>query len=117
MALIGTAADAGAFERPVPSREVRTATTSTVPQVPHSGQRPTHFAVTWWHSEQRYCERGREPALPRRDGIRRVRQIPADTASGSYNESQWPSWRAALPAEIGTDSVVLPAFSKVKVKS
>jgi hypothetical protein len=28
-----------------------------VPQVPHSMQRPTHLAVTWWHSEQRYCER------------------------------------------------------------
>ena len=43
----------------VPSSEVSTAASSTVPQVPHSGQRPTHLAVTWWHSEQRYCERGR----------------------------------------------------------
>ena len=34
-----------------------TATSSTVPQVPHSRQRPTHLAVTWRHSEQRYCER------------------------------------------------------------
>jgi hypothetical protein len=25
--------------------------------VPQSGQRPTHFAEAWWHSEQRYSER------------------------------------------------------------
>jgi len=25
--------------------------------VPQSAQRPTHLAVTWWQSEQRYCER------------------------------------------------------------
>ena len=36
---------------------LRTATSSTEPQVPHSRQRPTHLGVTWRHSEQRYCER------------------------------------------------------------
>ena len=40
-----------------PLTAASTATSSTVPQVPQSGQRPTHLAVTWWHSEQRYCER------------------------------------------------------------
>jgi hypothetical protein len=32
------------------------------PPKPQSGQRPTHLAVTWWHSEQRYC--GRVLATP-----------------------------------------------------
>jgi hypothetical protein len=56
--LIGTAGDVGATARrvPVPPTAV-SATSSTVPQVPHSEQRPTHLGVTWWHSEQRYCER------------------------------------------------------------
>ena len=40
-----------------PPKALSVATSSTVPQVPHSGQRPTHFAVTWSHSEQRYCDR------------------------------------------------------------
>ncbi len=56
MELIGTARDAGFTERR-PLTALSAATTSTVPQVPHSMQRPTHLAVTWWHSEQRYCER------------------------------------------------------------
>ena len=57
--LIGTAGEVGATARRVgePFTAASTATSSTVPQVPQSGQRPTHFAVTWWHSEQRYCER------------------------------------------------------------
>ena len=59
MELIGTAGDVGATDRRAgpPFSAVSTATSSTVPQVPQSGQRPTHLAVTWWHSEQRYCER------------------------------------------------------------
>jgi hypothetical protein len=59
MELIGTA---GAAEfparRPLAPIALSTATSSTVPQVPHSMQRPTHLAVTWRHSEHRYCERG-----------------------------------------------------------
>ena len=56
---IGTAGEVGATARRVapPLTAVSTATSSTVPQVPQSGQRPTHLAVAWWHSEQRYCER------------------------------------------------------------
>src|SRR6478672_7483937 len=59
MELIGTAGVVGTTDRLVadPLTAASTATSSTVPQVPQSGQRPTHFAVTWWHSEQRYCER------------------------------------------------------------
>ena len=59
MELIGTAGVVGATARLIadPLTAASTATSSTVPQVPQSGQRPTHFAVTWWHSEQRYCER------------------------------------------------------------
>ncbi len=59
MELIGTAGVAGVTVRRTgePVTAASTATSSTVPQVPQSGQRPTHFAVTWWHSEQRYCER------------------------------------------------------------
>ncbi|ALA80252.1 hypothetical protein BTB1458_3981 [Mycobacterium tuberculosis] len=41
----------------MPPTALSTATSSTVPQRPHSRQRPTHFALTWRHSEQRYCER------------------------------------------------------------
>jgi hypothetical protein len=59
MELIGTAGVVGATTRLVgePFTVASTATSSTVPQVPQSGQRPTHFAVMWWHSEHRYCER------------------------------------------------------------
>jgi hypothetical protein len=57
--LIGTAGEVGATARLMaePLTAASTATSSTVPQVPQSGQRPTHLAETWWHSEQRYCER------------------------------------------------------------
>lgn len=57
--LIGTAGEVGATARIAvePFTAVNTATSSTVPQVPQSGQRPTHLALEWWHSEQRYCER------------------------------------------------------------
>ncbi|MFW3113875.1 hypothetical protein MHAE_08905 [Mycobacterium haemophilum DSM 44634] len=58
MELIGTACEIRFAERrPLPPIALSTATSSTVPQVPHSWQRPTHLAVTWRHSEQRYCER------------------------------------------------------------
>ncbi|SHW28193.1 Uncharacterised protein [Mycobacteroides abscessus subsp. abscessus] len=64
MELIGTAGDAGATARCVAGvSELSTATSLTVPQVPQSGQRPTHFAVVCWHSEQRNCERTFEPVL------------------------------------------------------
>src|ERR1700757_3000941 len=43
--------------RPPPPTALRTATSSTVPHVPHPRQRPTHLAVRCRHSEQRYCER------------------------------------------------------------
>src|ERR1700742_3196822 len=58
MELIGTAAHDGAtrWRLLFPTAE-STATSPTEPQVPHSRQRPTHLAVTWRHSEQRYCER------------------------------------------------------------
>lgn len=56
--VIGTAAEDGlTTARVLPRTALSTATSSTEPQVPHSRQRPTHFAVTWRHSEQRYCER------------------------------------------------------------
>jgi hypothetical protein len=57
--LIGTAGDVGATARRIadPLTAASTAISSTVPQVPQSGQRPTHLEVMWWHSEQRYCER------------------------------------------------------------
>jgi hypothetical protein len=65
MELIGTAGDVGTTERRVedPLTAVSVATSFTVPQVPQSGQRPTHFGVMCWHSEQRYSERAFEPAL------------------------------------------------------
>jgi hypothetical protein len=46
--LIGTAGEVGATARRAdePLTAASTATSSTVPQVPQSGQRPTHFAVT-----------------------------------------------------------------------
>ena len=58
MELIGTAGEAEpeAARRPAADRAEH-GTSSTVPQVPHSMQRPTHLAVRWRHSEQRYCER------------------------------------------------------------
>ena len=45
--LIGTAGDVGATARRIdePFTAARTATSSTVPQVPQSAQRPTHFAA------------------------------------------------------------------------
>jgi hypothetical protein len=57
--VIGTAGVVGATARRAgePLTAASTATSSTVPQVPQSGHRPTHLAVTWWHSEQWYCER------------------------------------------------------------
>jgi hypothetical protein len=57
--VIGTAGEVGATARRMaePLTAASTATSSTVPQVPQSGQRPTHFAEMWWHSEQRYCDR------------------------------------------------------------
>ena len=56
--LIGMAAEDGLTTARVPPRTaLSTVTSSTEPQVPHSRQRPTHLAVTWRHSEQRYCER------------------------------------------------------------
>ncbi|BBZ19459.1 hypothetical protein MGAD_37940 [Mycolicibacterium gadium] len=63
--LIGTAGEVGATARRIddPLTAESTATSSTVPQVPQSAHRPTHFAVTWWHSEQRYCDRGLAPLL------------------------------------------------------
>src|SRR5579875_1163295 len=71
--LIGTAAEAGATERrALPLTADSIATSSTVPQVPHSAQRPTHLAVTWWHSEQRYCERA----------LATDRRYPPGTTSG-----------------------------------
>ncbi len=45
------------IERLLPRTALSTVTSSTEPHVPHSRHRPTHFAVTWRHSEQRYCER------------------------------------------------------------
>jgi hypothetical protein len=46
--LIGTAGEVGTTARrvPVPPTAV-SATSSTVPHVPHSEQRPTHLGVTW----------------------------------------------------------------------
>jgi hypothetical protein len=46
--LIGTAGELGATAPPdaEAAMGVRTATSSTVPQLPQSGHRPTHFAVT-----------------------------------------------------------------------
>ena len=41
----------------LPFSAVSATTSLTVPQVPQSGQRPTHLGITWLHSEQRYCER------------------------------------------------------------
>jgi hypothetical protein len=62
MEVIGTAGDVGATARRTddPFNADNTATSLTVPQVPQSGQRPTHLAATWSHSEQRYCERAFE---------------------------------------------------------
>ncbi|SBS74894.1 conserved hypothetical protein [uncultured Mycobacterium sp.] len=58
MELIGTAGEDGTTVRcDAPPAVAEPAISSTVPQVPHSVQRPTHLAVTWRHSEQRYCER------------------------------------------------------------
>src|SRR5690349_16388977 len=55
---MGTAADDGAIaRRALPPSDVSTAASSTVPQVPHSGQRPTHLAMTCSHWVQRYCAR------------------------------------------------------------
>ncbi|EHM21432.1 hypothetical protein MMAS_04810 [Mycobacteroides abscessus subsp. massiliense CCUG 48898 = JCM 15300] len=47
MLVIGTAAEAGATARtaPRPPMEDNTAVSLTLPQVPQSGQRPTHLAV------------------------------------------------------------------------
>ncbi|BBZ82952.1 hypothetical protein MABM_28680 [Mycobacteroides abscessus] len=47
MLVIGTAAEAGATARtaPRPPIEDNTAVSLTLPQVPQSGQRPTHLAV------------------------------------------------------------------------
>ena len=48
MELIGTAGEAGATASRDPDAPTAArVTSSTVPQVPHSGQRPTHFGVTW----------------------------------------------------------------------
>jgi len=58
MELIGTAGDDGTTERcGEPPTAASATTSSTVPQVPHSGHRPTHLALMWRHSEQRYWER------------------------------------------------------------
>ncbi len=60
MELSGTARAAGFGERLAqrrPPTALSIVTSSTVPQVPHSRQRPTHLAVRWLHSEQRYSER------------------------------------------------------------
>ena len=47
--------DLPVFDTVAEAAAVSSTTSSTVPQVPQSGQRPTHLAVTCWHSEQRYC--------------------------------------------------------------
>jgi hypothetical protein len=66
MLVMGTAAEAGATARtaPSPPMEDSTAVSLTLPQVPQSGQRPTHLAVVCWHSEHLNCARGL--ATPRR---------------------------------------------------
>ena len=58
--LIGTAGEVGATARrvgravrPRPARRPR----RRCPRCRSPGSGPTHLAVTWWHSEQRYCER------------------------------------------------------------
>ncbi len=47
MELIGTACEAGPepARRPPPPTALSTVTSATLPQVPHSMQRPTHLAV------------------------------------------------------------------------
>ena len=58
MEVIGTAWEANARpDRRPPPTALSAATSSTLPQVPHSRHRPTHFAVMCRHSEQRYWER------------------------------------------------------------
>ncbi|AEF37877.1 hypothetical protein JDM601_3877 [Mycolicibacter sinensis] len=60
MELIGTAGRAGAAGRRPFGGAVDSATGSMPPQLPHSGQRPSHFAQVFPHSEQRYSERALE---------------------------------------------------------
>ena len=81
---------------------------STVPQVPHSGQRPTHFG-TCRHLSTGTAERA--PASSRRDGIRRVRQKRSHCESAMG----YPLWRAASPVRDGQLRGSSPA-SNWKVK-
>lgn len=66
MELIGTAGRAGTDGRRPPDGAGVSATGSMPPQLPHSGQRPTHFAQVFPHSEQRYSERALEVLATRR---------------------------------------------------
>jgi hypothetical protein len=91
---------------------VRAGTSSTVPHVPHSGQRPNHFAVEWRHSEHRYCER----TLATMTTLSARCDNPVDACGVSGYSGARPSYGVGSPAEIGTATVAVPDFAKVKVK-
>ncbi len=124
--LIGTAGEVGrdarAGRRPLTAAS--TATSLTVPQVPQSGQRPTHLAVTW--------SAFRAAVLRTRFGHRTVTvtvvtdRLPRSSCRAARGFDGTASSPPALsrllvaprlsPAEIGTATVASPAFSNVNVK-
>gem|GEM_PF-6463452 len=65
MELIGTAGRAGVAGGSPFDGATDSATGSIPPQLPHSGQRPSHFAQVFPHSEQRYSDRALEDLATR----------------------------------------------------